>query len=375
MATGNFFRGTTHQQDSRFADKERKLLLKGKWPPIYSQAVDLNKVELNAIRQWVEQKTLEYIGTEDEVIVEMIIAPMEDAKLNNKENPIEPKVLEINLTGFFEENVRKFVEEFWELMVSAQESPGGIPQKIIESRLEDINKRQEMLQGGQSFVSQGTGFSGAGGFTTGGFSDRPDGATRRFTRRRSISSDDLSDRGGNRSRRHKRSRSRSGRRYRSRRRSPSDSYNRHHRGRRGGRDRRRNYSSGSESSDYEHSRRRDHRRGRPSRRYRSSSREDRKPRRNRDDSQSRRRRRDRSESSERRVRKNRRDNSRHRSSSRRSSRKRGSVERKQRESSSSMSRSPSVHSPKSKILEDEDIAKKKARALEAAKKIRKADQN
>ena len=32
MATGNFFKGTTHDQDARFANKERKMLNSMDWP-------------------------------------------------------------------------------------------------------------------------------------------------------------------------------------------------------------------------------------------------------------------------------------------------------------------------------------------------------
>lgn len=43
MSAG-FFRGTTHEQDSRFSDKEKKLIQQKQWPAIFDTPVDLNKV-------------------------------------------------------------------------------------------------------------------------------------------------------------------------------------------------------------------------------------------------------------------------------------------------------------------------------------------
>ena len=42
--SANFFRGTTHAQDSRFSDKEKKLIKEKKWPQEFDLKVDLNKV-------------------------------------------------------------------------------------------------------------------------------------------------------------------------------------------------------------------------------------------------------------------------------------------------------------------------------------------
>jgi len=39
-------RGTTHDQDSRFANKTQKMLMKSQWPDKYDTKMDLNKVPL-----------------------------------------------------------------------------------------------------------------------------------------------------------------------------------------------------------------------------------------------------------------------------------------------------------------------------------------
>ncbi len=43
--TTNFFRGTTHNQDSRFCDKEKKLIKSKSWPAEFDIKIDLKKVQ------------------------------------------------------------------------------------------------------------------------------------------------------------------------------------------------------------------------------------------------------------------------------------------------------------------------------------------
>jgi serine/arginine repetitive matrix protein 1 len=49
-------RGTSHEQDSRFADKSKKMLEKSVWPDEYDQRVNLKKVDFELIKLWIEQK-------------------------------------------------------------------------------------------------------------------------------------------------------------------------------------------------------------------------------------------------------------------------------------------------------------------------------
>jgi serine/arginine repetitive matrix protein 1 len=42
--TGSFFKGTSHEQDARFKDKEKKLIQSTKWPEEFDKPVDISKV-------------------------------------------------------------------------------------------------------------------------------------------------------------------------------------------------------------------------------------------------------------------------------------------------------------------------------------------
>lgn len=51
--------------------------------------------------------------------------------------------MQINLTGFLNSrNARTFMEELWELLISAMENIGGIPAKFLEQKKEEIKQRQ-----------------------------------------------------------------------------------------------------------------------------------------------------------------------------------------------------------------------------------------
>lgn len=50
--------------------------------------------------------------------------------------------MQINLTGFLESNTKKFVTELWNLLLSAQNSVGGIPAMFIEQKKEELRKKK-----------------------------------------------------------------------------------------------------------------------------------------------------------------------------------------------------------------------------------------
>lgn len=52
-------------------------------------------------------------------------------------------MMQINLTGFLNgKNARDFMGDLWVLLLSAQESVGGIPAEFLEQKKEEIKKRQ-----------------------------------------------------------------------------------------------------------------------------------------------------------------------------------------------------------------------------------------
>jgi serine/arginine repetitive matrix protein 1 len=54
--------------------------------------------------------------------------------------------MQIYLTGFMESKTAQFVEELWALMLEAQESETGVPQKLIEERNREIEEKRLIVE-------------------------------------------------------------------------------------------------------------------------------------------------------------------------------------------------------------------------------------
>jgi hypothetical protein len=50
------------------------------------------------------------------------------------------KSLQIQLTGFLDKDTAPFCKDLWKLLLSAQDSPQGVPKELLEA------KKQELLQ-------------------------------------------------------------------------------------------------------------------------------------------------------------------------------------------------------------------------------------
>jgi len=107
-----------------------------KFPDEFHVKVDMKKVKLDVIKPWVVKKITEMLGFEDEVLVGYVYGLLEE-----KQNP-DPKQLQINLTGFLATDASKFTLDLWKLLISAQNSIGGIPSQLLEKKKEEILKKK-----------------------------------------------------------------------------------------------------------------------------------------------------------------------------------------------------------------------------------------
>ncbi|RKP35157.1 PWI domain-containing protein [Dimargaris cristalligena] len=131
----SFFRGTNAEQDPRFSDKQKKLRKTTEFPAEFNTKVNLRKVNMTVIRPWVTQQITEHLGFEDEVVIEFVLGMLE-------ENSPDPKDMQINLTGFLSRKAPVFVLDLWKLLISAQNSLGGIPPEFLEQKKREIlNKK------------------------------------------------------------------------------------------------------------------------------------------------------------------------------------------------------------------------------------------
>ncbi|KAJ3277120.1 hypothetical protein HDV01_000172 [Terramyces sp. JEL0728] len=129
------FRGTTHDNDSRFGDKQKKLMTQVNFPKIFSEKVDIKKVQLDAIRPWVVENVSSILGFDDDICIEFIMSLLEDES--------DPKEIQLKITGFLEDSTFGFMKKIWTLLVSAQSNPMGIPQEFMDRQKEEIRKQRE----------------------------------------------------------------------------------------------------------------------------------------------------------------------------------------------------------------------------------------
>ncbi|KAL6524260.1 hypothetical protein OROGR_016694 [Orobanche gracilis] len=133
--SGGFFRGTSADQDTRFSNKQAKLLKSQKFAPELENLVDMTKVMMDVMRPWIAKRVTELIGFEDEVLINFIYTLLEEKEVNGKQ-------VQISLTGFMERNTGKFMKELWALLLSAQQNVSGVPQQFLDAKEEETKRKK-----------------------------------------------------------------------------------------------------------------------------------------------------------------------------------------------------------------------------------------
>ncbi|CEO98421.1 hypothetical protein PBRA_006535 [Plasmodiophora brassicae] len=124
----SFFRGTSLEQDARFSNKNKAMIAKLKCPASFSRKVDMARVSLETLKPWISQRITDLLGIEDDVVVNLCFNMLESGGTS-----LDPREIQINLTGFLGTNAAVFVTELWNLLLEAQDAPGGIPVTLLQS--------------------------------------------------------------------------------------------------------------------------------------------------------------------------------------------------------------------------------------------------
>ncbi|CAL0304162.1 unnamed protein product [Lupinus luteus] len=133
--SGGFFRGTSADQDTRFSNKQAKLLKSQKFPAELEHLVDMTKVNMDVMKPWITKRVTELLGFEDEVLINFIHGLLDKKEVNGKE-------VQIQITGFMEKNTGKFMKELWTLLLSAQKNVSGVPQQFLDAKEEELRKKK-----------------------------------------------------------------------------------------------------------------------------------------------------------------------------------------------------------------------------------------
>ncbi|CDI81403.1 PWI domain-containing protein, putative [Eimeria acervulina] len=156
--SGNFYKGTSKDQTPFFKDKDSQLIAQRKWPAIFEQEVDMSKVNVEVMKAWINHKITELLGFEDDIVISYCLSQLVPeealaADVDERKNYLCPKKLAISLTGFVGKQATHFVRELWKLLLSAQNTPTGIPPEFLENRrLEMERKREEAARINEELV-------------------------------------------------------------------------------------------------------------------------------------------------------------------------------------------------------------------------------
>ncbi|RKP24452.1 PWI domain-containing protein [Syncephalis pseudoplumigaleata] len=140
MGDGGFFKltrpqGTSADQDARFSNKQKKLLKSMTFPASFKKKVDIAKVNVELMQPWIAKRIKELLGFEDEVVTEFVYGML-------AEKDLDPRRIQIDLTGFLEDKAPQFVTELWDMLLSAQENVGGIPTLLLEEKKREIMEKK-----------------------------------------------------------------------------------------------------------------------------------------------------------------------------------------------------------------------------------------
>ncbi|GJP42587.1 hypothetical protein CLOM_g2138 [Closterium sp. NIES-68] len=129
MAEG-LWRGPSADQDVRFSDKDSQLLRTQRFAKIFDKPVDMKKVKKEVIYPWIARRVTEFLGVEDEVLINFIFSLLQEEK-------VDPKRMQIQLTGFLENHTTTFMKELWRILRNAHRNEHGIPQKLLDDFAEE----------------------------------------------------------------------------------------------------------------------------------------------------------------------------------------------------------------------------------------------
>ncbi|KAI5303937.1 Serine/arginine repetitive matrix protein 1 [Ascosphaera pollenicola] len=114
---------------------DAKLLRQTKFPPDFNKKVDMKKVNVEVMKKWIAGQISTILGNDDDVVIELCFNLLEGDRYPNI------KALQIQLTGFLDKETPKFCKKLWELCLSAQENPQGVPKELLEAK--KLELRQE----------------------------------------------------------------------------------------------------------------------------------------------------------------------------------------------------------------------------------------
>jgi len=122
-----------------WVDKDKRIASRLKTDPALAVKIDMRRVNVDVMKPWIARRVTELLGIEDDVVVLYVFTFLEDAAKGG--GAIDPRAMQVHLTGFLEHNAAVFMKELWTLLADAQASANGVPSAFVEEKRRELEAK------------------------------------------------------------------------------------------------------------------------------------------------------------------------------------------------------------------------------------------
>ena len=108
-----------------------------KHPPELKRSVDTRRVKWEIVKPWIAARVTELLTVEDDVLIAMIYNLLEQDQVHKNGVYVYSQ-----LQTFLEKHTDVFMRELWDMLVSANANPSGIPQKFIDEKAAELRQQK-----------------------------------------------------------------------------------------------------------------------------------------------------------------------------------------------------------------------------------------
>lgn len=123
--------------DEFVSNKNKKDKAGVKYPKKFSKKVNMGKVNFAVVEKWIGDTLNEQLP-DDDVVIDYV------SELLQAEDEPDIKMIHLQMQDFLgQEQAMKFCETLWDLLMSAQDDPDGIPTQLLEQRRKEYEAGED----------------------------------------------------------------------------------------------------------------------------------------------------------------------------------------------------------------------------------------
>lgn len=123
--------------DEFVSNKNKKDKAGVKYPKSFSKKLSMSKVNLSVVEKWIGDTLNEQL-LDDDVVIDYV------CELLQAEDQPDIKMIHLQMQDFLgKDQSMKFCEVLWNMLLSAQDDPDGIPLALLEQRRKEYETREK----------------------------------------------------------------------------------------------------------------------------------------------------------------------------------------------------------------------------------------